>query len=61
MAIIIGSISSQIQLIQKTRVQILALFLNLSDEDYEYRSFQQGGAITHTASNSMAVMLLWTA
>jgi hypothetical protein len=26
------------------------------DEEYEYRSFQQGGANTHTAKNSMATL-----
>jgi hypothetical protein len=36
--------------------QILVFFFNLSNEEYEYRSFQKGCAITHTAKNSMATL-----
>jgi hypothetical protein len=36
--------------------QILVFFLNMRDEEYEYRSFQEGGVNTHTANNSMATL-----
>ena len=37
--------------------QIVAFFFfNLRDEEYEYRSFQQGVVNTHTVNNSMGTL-----